>query len=52
MALDTHTNSTFEPIAGEHADPHPYWSEHLVTMVAASIAVLIVAAIAILMGMA
>jgi len=46
------TSASSEPLAGETAGLHPNWGEHVVTVVAASIAVLIVATIAVLMGMA
>ena len=53
MAFSTHsTGASSEPLAGEPAGLHPNWSERIVTVVAASIAVLIVATIAVLMGMA
>jgi hypothetical protein len=53
MAFGTHsTSASSEPLAGETAGLHLNWGERIVTVVAASIAVLIVATIAVLMGMA
>ena len=52
MPLDNHPASPLEPVSYGDSGLHPGWSEHIVTMVAISIAVLIVAVIAVLMGMA
>jgi len=53
MAFTTHdTRAASEPLTDKPVGLHPDWSEHVVTAVAASIAVLIVATIAVLMGMA
>lgn len=55
MALHVHTtqrDSADEPAADRLAALYPDWSEHVVTIVAASSAVLIVALIAVVMGMA
>ncbi len=53
MAFGTYfTRASSEPLADKPAALHPRWSEHIVTVVASCIAVLIVASIAVLMGMA
>ena len=52
MSLDSHPASPAEPVRYDDVGQHPNWSEHIVTMVATSIALLIVAVIAVLMGMA
>jgi hypothetical protein len=55
MALHVHTtrpDSPEEPAADRLAALYPDWSEHTVTIVAASLAVLVVALIAVVMGMA
>ena len=52
MPLDSHPASPAKPVSYEDIRLHTDWSEHIVTMVATSIAVLIVAVIAVLMGMA
>jgi len=55
MALHVHTtrpDSPEEPAADRIAALYPDWSEHIVTVVAASLAVLVVALIAVVMGMA
>ena len=55
MALHVHTISPYapdEPAADRLGVLDPDWSEHVVTIVAASLAVLIVAFIAVVMGMA
>ena len=52
MSLDIHTASPTEPVAYDDIGLHPNWSERIVTVVATSIAVLIVAVIAVLLGMA
>ena len=55
MALQihrTHADSADEPAADRLAALYPDWSEHIVTIVAASLAVLVVALIAVVMGMA
>jgi len=52
MPLDSHPASPIEPVSYDESGLHPNWSEHIVTVVATSIAVLIVAVIAVLMGMA
>lgn len=55
MALDFHY---FDPTAPAEVtdvneiDVNPHWGEHLVTAVATSLAVLVVATIAVLIGMA
>jgi len=48
----THPDSTEEPAADRVAALYPDWSERIVTIVAASLAVLVVALIAVVMGMA
>jgi len=55
MALHVHTthpDSPEEPAADRLAAFYPDWSERIVTIVAASLAVLVVALIAVVMGMA
>jgi hypothetical protein len=55
MALHVHTtrpDAPDEPAADRLGALYPDWSEHIVTIVAASSAVLIVALIAVVMGMA
>ena len=55
MALQIHTtrpDAPGEPAADRLRALYPDWSEHLVTIVAAGLAVLIVAIIAVVMGMA
>ena len=51
MPLDSHTASPVEPVSYDDTGLHPDWSEHIITVVATSIAVLIVAVIAVLIGM-
>jgi hypothetical protein len=52
MSLDSHTALPAEPVAYDDIGLHPNWGERVVTVVATSIAVLIVALVAVLMGMA
>lgn len=52
MSLDSHTASPAKSVSYDDVGQHPVWGEHLVTIVATSLAVLIVAVIAVLMGMA
>jgi hypothetical protein len=55
IALQIHTtrpDAPDEPAADRLGALYPDWSEHLVTIVAAGLAVLIVALIAVVMGMA
>lgn len=55
MALQIHrtdADSSDEPAADRLAALYPDWSEHVVTAIAASLAVLVVALIAVVMGMA
>jgi hypothetical protein len=53
MALSTHaTSASSAPLSDKPTRLHLNWGERIVTAVAASIAVLIVATIAVLMGMA
>jgi hypothetical protein len=55
MAIQVHTthpDAPDEPAADRLGALYPDWSEHIVTVAAASAAVLIVATIAVLMGMA
>jgi hypothetical protein len=57
VTLDTHTAYSTSTAQSEAADAdslglYPNWSERVVTVVAASLAVLVVALIAIVMGMA
>lgn len=49
MAVSTHFTRAS---SGRLAALRPDWGEHIVTVAAASVAILIVAAIAVLMGMA
>lgn len=54
MALQiytTHPDAPVEPASDRRGALYPDWSEHLVTIVAAGLAVLIVALIAVVMGM-
>jgi hypothetical protein len=46
------TRASSEPLVDQPVGLHPDWSERMVIAVAASVAVMIVAAIAVLMGMA
>ena len=50
MSLDHNSASSAEPAGYDHLRAR--WGEHIVTVVAASLGVLIVALIAVLMGMA
>jgi len=55
MALQIHTShpeSADEPAADRLAAHYPDWNERIVTVAAAGLAVLVVALIAIVMGMA
>jgi hypothetical protein len=55
VTLDTHTSTSTAQSEAADADSlglYPNWSERVVTVVAASVAVLVVALIAIVMGMA
>jgi len=58
MAIDarsrpiSHEPGAYEPGAYDGLRLNPNWSERAITVVAASLAVLIVASIAVLMGMA
>jgi hypothetical protein len=52
MSLDFHSASSAEPVDYDEIGLHPNWGERIVTVVATTIAVLIVAVIAVLMGMA
>ena len=53
MAIFTRsTAASSEPSTDKPAVLRPEWAEHVVTAVSASIAVLVVATIAVLMGMA
>jgi len=52
MSLDLHSASPAEPAGYQHIGLRANWSERVVTAVAVSIAVLIVAAVAVLMGIA
>jgi hypothetical protein len=53
MALSIHsTSASSAPLSDKPTRLHLNWGERIVTAVAASIAVLIVATIAVLMGMA
>ncbi len=52
MSLDVHSTSPDEPAGYEDFWLYAIWGEHIVAVVATSIAVLIVAVIAVLMGMA
>ena len=48
----THSDAPNEPAADRLAALYPDWSERLVTVIAASLGVLVVALIAVVMGMA
>jgi hypothetical protein len=52
MSSDSHPASPTKTVSYETISLHAGWNEHIVTIVATSIAVLIVAVIAVLMGMA
>ncbi len=52
MPLDLNPASSAEPPSYEVTHAPPRWGEHIVTVVAAALGVLIVATIAVLMGMA
>ena len=52
MSPDSHSASPAKPDSYDNIRLHTDWSEHIVTIVATSLAVLIVAVIAVLMGMA
>ena len=52
MPFDSQPASPAKPVHYDDVGPHPVWGEHIVTVVATGIAVLIVAVIAVLMGMA
>jgi hypothetical protein len=52
MSSDFRSASSVEPVGYDDTAPHPNWGERIVTVFATSIAVLIVAVIAVLMGMA
>jgi hypothetical protein len=52
MPLDSHPASPIEPVSYGDRGLHSNWGEHIVTVVATSLAMLIVAVIAVLMGMA
>jgi hypothetical protein len=52
MSIDLHSASPAEPAGYKVIGLRANWSERIVTVVAVSIAVLIVAVIAVLMGMA
>jgi len=55
MALDRHYLIPIVPADAAGAnelDVNPHWGEHLVTVVATSLAVLVVATVAVLIGMA
>jgi len=52
MSLNVHSGSSAEPASYDDSGLHSKWGGHIVTVVATSVAVLIVAVIAILMGMA
>jgi hypothetical protein len=51
MSLDMHSTSPIEPDVYDEVDLQPNWRERVVTVVATSMAVLIVAITAVLMGM-
>ena len=51
MSFHSQTTSPTEPVRYDDVGLHPKWSEHIVTVIATSLAVLIVAVIAVLMGM-
>jgi hypothetical protein len=50
MPFDSHTALPADSVRYDDATLHPKWSEHVVTMAAIGIALLIVALIAVLMG--
>ena len=52
MSLDFRSAPSAESANYPDSGPRAYWGEHIVTVVAASLGVLIVALIAVLMGMA
>ena len=52
MLLDSHSASPTEPAGYRHIGLRANWNERVVTVVAISIAVLIVAIFAVVMGMA
>jgi hypothetical protein len=53
MAISIHSlRASSERLADKPGVLHPDWGEHIVTVVVAGVAVLIVASIAVLMGMA
>lgn len=52
MSLDFHSGSSDESIAFRGVGQQSDWNERLITVLATSLGVLIVAAIAVLMGMA
>jgi hypothetical protein len=52
MPSDSPRVSRVETVRYDDVGPHPVWSERIATIVAASLAVLIVAIIAVLMGTA
>ena len=52
MPIDSHNASPAKPVSYYDIGLHPVWGERIVTVVATSLAVLIVAVIAVLMGMA
>ncbi len=52
MSLDTHSVTPVEPAGYRDIGLPPNWNERIVTAVAVSVAILIVAIIAVLMGMA
>ncbi len=52
MSLDYHSETPPEPVAYKHLGLRSEWSERVVTVVATGLGVLVVALIAVLMGMA
>jgi uncharacterized membrane protein len=52
MSLESRSDATSEPAGYRHIGLRAEWSERTITVVAVSMAVLIVALIAVLMGMA
>lgn len=52
MSFEFHSASQAEPVGDERAGQHTDGREQFITVLSASLAVLIVAAIAVLMGMA
>ncbi|MBI3705716.1 MAG: hypothetical protein HY244_18125 [Rhizobiales bacterium] len=52
MSSDNPHASPLKPARYDNVGHHPVWSERIATVVATSLAVLIVAVIAVLMGMA